>query len=99
MERNRIKVFFEGRLVNNIYKILPLYEEKNIGYKDYVHSLIMEINGIEKAIDVNDTNLLSLIGVLQSISDVTDNDSHAIVKREVFKAIKLSKAIAENVVI
>ena len=101
MEKQRVKIFFDSRLVNNIYKILPLFEEKNIGFYDYVDSLIIEISGVEQYIDIEDTNIISLIGVLKTISciDYEIETNHAIVKREVFKAIKLSKSISENVVI
>lgn|SRR5574344_1189187 len=101
MEKQRVKIFFDTRLVNNIYKILPLFEEKNIGFYDYVDSLIIEISGVEQYIDIEDTNIISLIGVLKTISciDYGIETNHSIVKREVFKAIKLSKSISENVVI
>lgn len=96
MEKERVRKFFENKLVNNIYKILPLFEECNLGLNDYIDSLIKELEGVSTYLSIDDLTVISLIGVLKSLSEINVDTEHQYVKREVFKAIKLSKSIAEG---
>lgn len=85
-------------LVDRIYKILPLFEEKNEGLFVYVQSLIYELNGLYWVVDSIRSNgdYLTLLSTLESISDdvmIQEEGSHAVVKREVFKCLEVVKKI------
>lgn len=86
---------YKNALVNKVYKILPLYEENNIGLFANIQSLIFELHGILIVIHSlnSNANFLSLIAILESLSDDSlffDLD-HETVKREVFKCLDLVK--------
>lgn len=95
---NILKNYFDS-LVNNIFKILPLYEEKNQGVSTYVDSLLFEINGLEDLIDIEvSSEYISLINTLKSIKKEIDSNSseHKVIKREVFKSIGILKNITSK---
>lgn len=97
--QKRLNNFFKKHLVDSIFKILPLFEESNDGYQSYVDSLIKETSGLVKYLKLDNAEILSLIGVLISLKDaLQEGYSHSEVRREVFKAIGLSKTIAEAVI-
>jgi hypothetical protein len=86
---------YKKALVNKVYKILPLYEESNVGLFANIQSLIYELHGILIVIHSlnKNANFLSLIAILESLSDDSlffDLD-HETVKREVFKCLDLVK--------
>lgn len=85
-------------LVDRVYKILPLFEEKNQGLFHYVQSLIFELHGLYWAVDSikGSGKYLILIATLESISDYTlfcEEKDHAVIKREVFKCLEVIKKI------
>lgn len=89
---------YEANLVDRIYKILPLFEEKNEGLFPYVQSLIYELNGLFWTIEeLNSSNYIILLATLESISDdclFNDELNHGVIKREVFKCLELVKKMA-----
>lgn len=81
-------------LINKVYKILPLFEEKNKGIADNINSLYkFEITGLKIAAplleSLNEYTELNL--TLLSLSHLisTSDISHKEVRREVFKCIGL----------
>lgn len=89
----RLIIYFDS-LINSIFKILPLYEENNVGIKTYVESLLFELKGLENVIDMEDSSeYLSLLSTLDSIkNEVEREDSEKkVIKREVFKCISIVK--------
>lgn len=85
-------------LVDRVYKILPLFEEKNEGLFAYVQSLIYELNGLYWTIESIQSNgdYLILLATLESISDDVmfhDSQDHATIKREVFKCLEVIKKV------
>ena len=83
-------------LVGQFYKILPIKEsgEPSLGiYIDSLQKEIMGFNGLIPAIQ-NDGSVVSLLSILEYLSN-NDCDTQ-IVKREVFKAIKICKNLQER---
>ena len=44
-------IIYLSSVINSVYKILPLYEERNIGIKTYVESLLFELHGLSNMVD------------------------------------------------
>lgn len=87
-------IVYLNSIVNNVFKILPLYEEKNIGIKTYIESLIFELYGLDKVIDVKyGYEYVSILAILKSVEFEVqkDNSKKPVVKREVFKCINVIK--------
>lgn len=87
-------IVYLNSVVNNVFKILPLYEENNVGVKTYVESLLFELYGLDKVVDVKyGYEYMSLLAILKSVElEVAKEDSKkAVVKREVFKCINIIK--------
>lgn len=87
-------IIYLNSVVNSVFKILPLWEEKNVGVDVYVESLIFELNGLEEAIEIKHSyEYISLLSNLQSVKrEVLKEDSKkSIIKREVFKCINIIK--------
>lgn len=92
-DKNRLSVYLDI-LINSVFKILPLYEEKNVGIKTYVESLLFELYGLDKVINIeNSYEYISLLSTLESIKkEVANPDSDKkVIKREVFKCISIIK--------
>lgn len=84
-------------LIDRIYKILPLFEEKNEGLFRYIQSLIYELDGLFHVIVSLKSNAeyLSLVATLEALSDdlIVFSSEKDIVKREVFRCIDIVKRI------
>lgn len=81
-------------IINSVFKILPLYEEQNIGIETYVESLIFELDGLQDIIDIKYSyEYISLLSTLASVNkEVKKEDSKkSVIKREVFKCINIIK--------
>lgn len=92
-----------GTLVNLIFKILPMKENKEKTLQIYIKSLQKEMTGCKELVEFmrNDGLYLSLLSILQYQIDNPDcspNDT----RREVFKAIsicnKLKSRYSEEVI-
>lgn len=84
-----IKNYFSA-LVNCVFKILPMKENKEESLNAYMRSLQMEMVGCKELVDAinNDSMYLSLLSMLQYQIDNPNcpvNDT----RREVFKAIAI----------
>ena len=52
--KDRLPVYLDT-LINSVFKILPLYEEENVGIVTYVESLLFELYGLDKVFDIKDS--------------------------------------------
>jgi hypothetical protein len=94
MENNERLSNYLNTVVNSVFKILPLYEEKNVGLETYVESLLFELYGLEKVVSMDSSyEYVSLLSTLESVKmEVVKEDSKkTTVKREVFKCINIIK--------
>ena len=96
-----INDFFHG-LVNNFFKILPMWENSEETLPVYLQSLQLELLGLQELIsplkNVPDatakpsSDYVSLLAILQRFIDDSDMRPER-VRREVFKAISLCNRI------
>jgi hypothetical protein len=94
MENNQRLETYLNTVVNSVFKILPLYEEKNVGLETYVESLLFELYGLEKVVSMdNSYEYVSLLSTLESVKVevVKEESKKSTVKREVFKCINIIK--------
>jgi len=85
--------------VSSVFKILPLYEEVNIGIEVYVESLLFELYGLEESVEIEHSpEYVSLINTLESIKREVGNEESkkSVVKREVFKCINIIKHMVDK---
>ncbi|MGG3045616.1 hypothetical protein [Bacillus thuringiensis] len=86
-------------LIDKTYKILPLYEEKNVGLASNIESLVIEVFGLHRVIDKlrMSAEYVTLVSTLKALEIYIKEDviSHREIKREVFKCIGLIKKIRE----
>lgn len=98
-DNKRLEKYFSEKNVNSIYKILPLYEESNDNLDSYISSLLIELNGLESYIDFQLQEFITLLAIISGIkTEVTKANNKLVIKREVFKAIEISKLLATKVV-
>lgn len=89
-------ISYLNSIVNSVFKILPLYEESNIGLESYVESLLFELRELESIMPIqNGSEYISLMQILKSISKevASENSKKIVIKREVFKCINIIKNI------
>lgn len=97
--KERLSIYLDN-LINSIFKILPLYEEKNEGIVSYVESLLFEMYGLEKTLPINQSyEYISLLSTIESLKKEIEkrSDNKRVVKREVFKCISIVKNIKDKI--
>ena len=78
-------------LIDLVYKILPLYEEKNEYLVDYIDSACTEVKGIKKIIG-DLPNMIwhhRVLAILEQLKEEVQLDQHHKIKKETFKMINL----------
>jgi len=85
------------RLVGRFFKILPMKENKEDTLDEYMRGLQIELIGITNLLPPmqTDADYLSLMAILQYLIDTPDCGLKT-VKREVFTAIPICKAISQR---
>lgn len=94
IDNNKRLVIYLNSVINSVFKILPLYEERNVGLETYVESLLFELYGLDKVVVMGQSyEYVSLLSTLESIKleVVKDGSKKATVKREIFKCINIIK--------
>ncbi|GIN25582.1 hypothetical protein NSQ93_22775 [Bacillus sp. FSL W8-0445] len=93
IDNNTKLIIYLNNLVNSIFKILPLYEEKNEGIEIYIDSLLFELYGLDYAVSVkHGYEYIALLSTLESTKrTVSKGDNKKTIKREVFKSINIVK--------
>lgn len=86
-----------GRLVNHVYKILPLREQNEATLKKYMSSLQVELLGCDGLIVALhcDAEFLSLLSILQYFIDRPD-ETVEVYRREIFKALSICNKLRER---
>jgi hypothetical protein len=88
-----LKSYCEQYLVNRIYKLLPLSEQK-LDWQQYLHNLNHELLGAEE-IYLKNTHFLSLVHKLESLFLI---DSHEEYRRMIFECISVAKSIPTKMI-
>ncbi|HEY8542799.1 MAG TPA: hypothetical protein VIL29_10480 [Pseudothermotoga sp.] len=99
MSKKSLLLYLE-RLVNDIFKILPLYEEKAETLPQYIDSLIYELQGFQELFVKIGTSpeFVTMLCIMERIAEdsIAYGQDKAVIKREVFKMISLIKKIIEK---
>jgi len=94
IQDNEKLVIYLNSVVNSVFKVLPLYEEQNVGVTTYVESLLFELYGLQEAVEIQHSyEYISLLSTLESVKKEMGREQSrkATVKREVFKCINIIK--------
>jgi len=82
-------IIYLSSVINSVYKILPLYEERNIGIKTYVESLLFELHGLSNMVDeVISFEYISLLSTLESIKLEVSNDGNKLIVKIMVEKLK-----------
>jgi hypothetical protein len=83
---------YYDRLVNRVFKLLPLKEEENPTIAVYLESIMLELVGGKELSDdfKNNADFLSLIMTLEGLSQITNMITY---KREIFKCINIVRKL------
>lgn len=86
-----------NRLVNGLYKILPMFEEGNKTLSKYMRSLQLELVGLGELVPSIglDADYLSLLAILQHLTKI-DKCEQRVVRSEVFHAIDICNKIGHR---
>lgn len=96
INRAKIHLYLDSSIVDGIYKILPLYEENNIGLEKYISSLLIELYGFDNVFKTEEIGYISLLATLEGIKiEACKKDNKKIVKREVFKCMEIVKKLSK----
>lgn len=97
---NKMLLAYLNGLVGNVFKIIPLYEEENIGIKTYVESLLKGLFELEEVIHIEcHFEYITLLNTLKSVeTELSKLDSeHHIVRRESLKSIDIIKNMRRKI--
>lgn len=93
LDNKKLAMYLESS-VNSIFKILPLYEEQNVGVATYIESLIFELDGLQYVVAIEHSyEYMSLLSILASVKKEAEKEDSRkpVIKREVFKCINIIK--------
>lgn len=90
IENIKLKQYLNN-LINRVFKILPMNEEKCETLDDYVDGLVRELIGNSKMISGDD--LLKIVGTLKGM----DFKSREKIKSDVFKTINTIEYVVKKV--
>lgn len=87
---------YKSRLVDKVFKILGMKDDGCTTLDKYIESLLFEIIGTKSLVNELSKNndFISLLAILENLSN--NQHSKAIVKAQVFKAIKIIKKLDFN---
>lgn len=88
---------FLSRLVDKLFKIIPLKENHSATVTTYIEDLIYELSGNNELFEVSNYNpkILDIICTLESVKD--ENMSHAEYRRSIFKCITITRQLKEHI--
>lgn len=83
-------------LIGRFYKILPISEKEPETLRNYLESLLIELQGNQQLIEKIkcDAQFLSLLGTVQFF--ISNDFTHKVLKRETFKCISITKKLLDK---
>lgn len=82
---------YKKLLINMIYKLLPIREEKN-DWKNYLNSLIEEIHGFEDLFEeIDEVSIIRILSKLQSLKDLDKEEDFYLYRKTVLECTNLIK--------
>jgi len=89
-------ILFLNNITNKIFKILPLKEENNVGFEDYVDSVLIQLVGA-KSVFLELENNQNYITIINIVSYIKNNScSNKQCKREIFKCLNIIKKMTKE---
>lgn len=98
-DKARLPIYLDS-LVNNVFKVLPLYEEENVGVSIYIDSLLFEVYGLDKVVPIEGSyEYLTILSTIESIKSEMEKEdsSKKVIRREVFKCINIIKNMSSKI--
>jgi hypothetical protein len=93
MNNKKLAIYLDAT-VNSVFKILPLYEEQNVGVATYIESLIFELDGLQHVVAIEHSyEYISVMNILTSVKKEAEKEGNnkPVIKREVFRCINIIK--------
>lgn len=84
------------RIINQIYKLLPLREE-GLEWQKPLETLIIELSGMERLFDGQECDFFSLICKLEGLFTLGHEEDFPLYRRTIFECLGLLSGIKENV--
>ena len=82
---------YKKLLINMIYKLLPIREEKN-DWKNYLNSLIEEIHGFEDLFEeIDEVSIIRILSKLQGLKDLDKEEDFYLYRKTVLECTNLIK--------
>lgn len=88
---NKQVIAYFDKLVNRVFKILPMSEENSDTIDEYVNSLVRELIGNSKILYGEE--LLIVVGTLKGLP----YENHKLLKSDIFKAIDIIEKVKKRV--
>lgn len=86
------------RLTNQIYKLLPMKEEK-LNWEDALKSIIIELSGLSRILYKNQRELFQILcklnGLLESKDDIKND--FKIFRKTIFECLNLMNVLENNI--
>lgn len=86
--------------VGNIFKVLPLFEEGNVGVFTYIDSLLKSLFELDSVIKMEYSNdYINILTAIKSAKSEMEQEQskHKIVRREILKSIDILKKLIEKI--
>lgn len=97
VEINKNDCYFNfKRIINQVYKLLPLREEKQEWTKP-LETLIQEISGMKRLIIGQDNLFLPLLCKMEGLFDLTQEEDMTLYRRIIFECLGLLNSLQDNV--
>jgi len=86
-------VLYFKRLINQLYKLMPIKENEDMTYEKYLKKLIQQLHGGNKLI-ISDSLFIEIIFNLEALFDIEDISLHnSIVKENISICQKIIKQL------
>lgn len=96
INNNERLIIYLDKYIHSVFKIIPLYEEKNTGLESYLDSLLKGLFELDQIIKIEHSfEYLSLLQTVKAAqTEILKEDSqHRIMRREVLSAISIIKIL------
>lgn len=92
----RLQFNYLSKLIDRIYKIIPLKEEKIQTVNSYIDSIMDEVMGNADLINSIDCDPRVMI-IVSTLSSIKNTEEHDVYKRSVFKCIRYVEQLRDVV--
>jgi len=94
---NNIAHFNFSRLINQIYKLLPMREE-NLDWQKPLETLLEELYGLFRVVEEIPPQFLPLICKLEGLFALTEQKDFSLYRRTIFECLGLMEEVSKSVI-